>query len=542
MRLSFATVRWKSVFLVLAVLSILVHFSLPLVITFDTGHYFQYLRILNGLDSFDSWDRIRQPGYPLFLYFVSNLLGTNQHSFLLIHLLLLLLVVGFTVNFIWKNYTSASARLFGTFFIVVFIILDPLVVGYFHVLLTEAFAATISATSCFLALIWTPMLAAEKQSNRKIAAIMALWIFLLVYSYHLKQTFIFCALFPFIASTVIGTLSNKSQCNQILLASKRIFVALLFLALSIAAWATFLPISGSAEMREREPLRAGTTVLIQGLSKAKSLGSINALGKSNQLNNFPEWVQTEVKELEQGSIYSSSCTRLFQLGDATSAKYSILKCKGDRPNLLEVVNFLVKSALRAPIVTLSSYGESVARLVRLKPSGIATGGGVYSISLENEAIGFKVFTGVQNSFWMPSKLAEEVESLKQPRIETSRGFFGKIPYKWFRGHSQVLFTFVLLILLFSFPFLLIYFVKTVRSSTSNRPVWLFCLAASGTTVFHFAIHIIFGGAIDRYAFPMYFVGLFALGLALVDLVDRLCISGTLRKLKAREPALNNITQ
>src|SRR5258705_13906893 len=55
----------------------LVHFSLPMIITWDTGDYHGYLPLLRGEEPFSEWNPYRGPGFPLVLLAMQSLLGTG---------------------------------------------------------------------------------------------------------------------------------------------------------------------------------------------------------------------------------------------------------------------------------------------------------------------------------------------------------------------------------------------------------------------------------------------------------------------------------
>jgi hypothetical protein len=73
-------------FLILILLLItMVHFSIPVIATWDTAHYHNYLEILYGKKSWDNWDVIRGPVFPvltgmiLWAYIARCIAPTSKH-------------------------------------------------------------------------------------------------------------------------------------------------------------------------------------------------------------------------------------------------------------------------------------------------------------------------------------------------------------------------------------------------------------------------------------------------------------------------------
>lgn len=510
--------RWTMALTMMAGLAAIVHFSLPLVITYDTAHYHLYLPILSGLEPLSAWDRARQPGYPLFLWAVRHLLGGSQHAFLLVHFVLLISIVGQSLSFVWRRHRQAWPRLLAIALLTFFILLDPLVVGYYHVLLTECVAATIAVTSCFRAVLWVSWTTSSARANARFWSELLFWCILVVFSYHLKQSYLFCALIPFFVATIISFFSRKETSSR-LLQTGAVAAVLASLGASISLWNYILPENKDPHMLTREPSAIGAKFLVAGLARAEEIGSVDSLLNIERAAEITAELKSLVESTAADPSLRPTCTLVYRLGAGPDAPFEILPCKGNAPSLGEAVTFLLRSLLRAPGAVLAGYGEGLLRMTRILPSGVALGGGKYNVMKESEAIGYMPYRGLSNVFWMPEELSRGIEGYRQHDVLKARGGLGLLPWKWFRGHVLYLFSTVLLLLVAAFPFALWACGRALRETKPLDETLVFVTAASATTLALFGFHVALGVVIDRYSLPAYLLGLTASCLVLVKISD-----------------------
>jgi hypothetical protein len=510
----------KRIFIAIAIAFAAIHFSLPLVLTYDSGHYYHYLKIFLGQLPLAEWDRVRQPGYPLFLFFVQIFFGGSQQSFLLFHFVLLLTVVNLGLKFVWKNYSSHISRIFFLIYLVVFVLLEPLVVGYYHVLLTEAFAAGLCAISCFRACDWYRYVSSAMPSTRETWQKVGFWLFLVVFSYHLKQSYVFCALVPFFVSSAFGLYSNRSAKIALRVVLRSFSFVVSVLILSVVLWSWVLPTPESKAMHDRLPASWGTKLLIGGVARATNVGSFDIHLKDSGHLYLPSSIRDKVQSIAKTGLYNTQCSAVYKLGSSAEDAYSFLLCKELQPTFSDALKFCLTSFFQSPIQLLLGYGEGLLRLVRALPSGVSVGGGQYVLSLENEAIGFKPFRGEWNVDPMPSQFATGLDSFRQLDVVRARGFFGLLPYKLFLGQTVFFFSFLLIFLLIVFPVLILLLATKSLTQVTSSPMFLFLLAASATAIVHSVFHVVLGMVIDRYAFPVFFTGIFAFGFLVTEIVDK----------------------
>lgn len=124
----------------------------PIIVTWDSGHYL-WLADMFKTGELANWDPIRNAVYPFSLYITNFLFGQSQNAYLvpmiIAHCAFYLLCCEVLFRVIKLE---GVRRLWITFTVFVFIALDPIVVGYYHTLLTEYVASLVAVMSCLIAL------------------------------------------------------------------------------------------------------------------------------------------------------------------------------------------------------------------------------------------------------------------------------------------------------------------------------------------------------------------------------------------------------
>jgi len=212
----------------------------PVILTYDSGHYL-WLADLLRTNQLQLWDPIRNIGYPLYLRLGQVLLGYNQMSALLPMIINHIILYVFACLIIFELFDfSQRQKTFVKIIVFLFIALDPTIFGYYHVLLTEQFAATLAIISCYVAI---KLYKSEPFSNTFYISFIYFAISILV-AWHIKQPYLGAALFPFLISSLLFLLKSK---NRIVTKSFLILfiLSLVLLLLSISIWNNILRTAGN---------------------------------------------------------------------------------------------------------------------------------------------------------------------------------------------------------------------------------------------------------------------------------------------------------
>ena len=142
-------------------------FSYPVLVLYDSAHYIAFVKILEGNALFSSWDIARGPVFPLLIFLSNIFFGKTTIGLLILSFsfyFLMLLVVKKILEAISIGSNKLKVLLYIVFFFV--IIINPIVFGYYHALLTEFVAMSISLLSCYLSWILY-LYSQEKEYDRK---------------------------------------------------------------------------------------------------------------------------------------------------------------------------------------------------------------------------------------------------------------------------------------------------------------------------------------------------------------------------------------
>jgi hypothetical protein len=228
----------NKLFLVFAFMLGLVDMMYTVAFTFDSGVYFSYLRILDGDLPWSAWDPFRGFVMPFFIKFDTLLFGRSSTALLILmtlcHLLLFLAITWLVLQAIQPKTPAGQNWLIGLVFI--FIAMDPLIIGYYHVILTEFLSSILAISACLLAFV----LVKRAESGGKLMVIFLLFSLLAVLAWHLKQPYIGTALFPLLLGSLLILVKNWSRSNFLKIIAGNLLVILITFA-SILAWKNFLP-------------------------------------------------------------------------------------------------------------------------------------------------------------------------------------------------------------------------------------------------------------------------------------------------------------
>jgi hypothetical protein len=261
----------NKVFLLLCLIVIVINLLYPVTFTYDSGQYFSYFKILSGELSMENWDPVRGAIFPIYLKIITDLFGTSINSLVIpvifFHLLLFFIASYFVINS-FDNPSSLSKRTIWILIILVFafIVVDPLIIGFYHAVLTEYVASTIALLSCLISYL---LYKSSKQSERIKPVFFIIFSILVILAWHLKQPYIGAAIFPlFLVSLfLIVKQKNRNISFQVILGN--IFV-IFMLIVSIFLWDLILPNIGMAYNQGRNTSAFIDLIWVQNKELIKS--------------------------------------------------------------------------------------------------------------------------------------------------------------------------------------------------------------------------------------------------------------------------------
>ena len=187
--------------LLLIILSFLIFFSFPPIVTFDSSHYINYIHILKT-HNVNTWDPV-EAVFPFFLFSIKKIFGFSPQIFLATQFLLYIstffLLLKLNKKLFKKEYLLLSSLLF---------LFNPIYIGYFHSILTE-----IIATPLFLAISLISLKLFEIKNINKSDVLKYVFTisFLSIFTWQLKQPYFLIILFQLLLMVVIKIYKRKGM-------------------------------------------------------------------------------------------------------------------------------------------------------------------------------------------------------------------------------------------------------------------------------------------------------------------------------------------
>lgn len=199
--------------LILLLCLIIFYFEYSVTILWDSAHYMSYVNILERIAPLNTWDVVRGPTFPIIIFLGNILFGKTSQGLLMntfIYYLIMILFVYKILNYAFDNFNFSSKKKRNlSIVILLFVIINPIIFGFYHSLLTEFVAITLSVLSCYLAVIWYDIEIDKNKKNYIIISI--IFAFLTVFSWFLKQPYVSCGFFPFLISYIISLFKDRKS-------------------------------------------------------------------------------------------------------------------------------------------------------------------------------------------------------------------------------------------------------------------------------------------------------------------------------------------
>jgi len=387
------------------------------------------------------------------------------------------------------------------------IIINPIIYGFYHALLTEFVAITLSIVTCYLSWKYITEVDEADVLKKKILYII-LFSLLCLFGWFLKQPYISTTLFPILIASILSIFDRFSLKNII---NKLIIVVscVVALFLGINLWNKFLEFKGLKTNSSRNP-------------------SVN-LGE--QLVNAIENV--EITEESDYNIFDIDNLKLSREDKqkvlniiVTDGDFKIVSIKKENEiieqyfyetevlSLSESLLLLIKITFKYPIYILDTYTTNYLSIIDIYGTTTSDAVGYVStkkidlkFSNEISSIGFRPYSYISNTFYVTEEAYERVQNYEQ---------FNHAP-KSLNYWMSVLGILALILFKIEFvllPWVLIYaiYYKFKQRKLKNEINLVIILLSY--SLLHILLHTVTGAIIDRYAVPAYlttFLGMFILG-------------------------------
>ena len=485
--------------LILIVVAI-IFFSSSLVVTYDSTHYLGYVDIFEKIKPFSSWDIARGPVFPFILYIFDLLFGKSSLGMLLGMFIFYLIYCLVTYKFLAIVFKDSKHKNIWITLLCAFSFFNPVILGYYHTMLTEFVALTITATTLLVAWKWWNV---EGIKNKILCSLY--FVVITIITYLLKQPYICIIYIPMITSIIYAIIKNH-KIKNILYYGATFVLSIAFLMISIVSWDAFLK-SKNVDLntgRDSSSLLAGH--ILDSIDAYK----IDEISEYSKVKNDKYLSKNEKKEIKKELSDNDSVYIISIYDDKKILEKDYLKLTENKsPSGKDTVVEIISTFFRYPKVILKVHLKNYCALSSVcvieSPDGV-----VYHVSnrldflylYENNVIPYKSFRNEDKYFYYsPSKH----ESVKNYLVSRNQGVISKIITKTFIP-TNIMFEFVIL---FVGVFLLGIIAVRIKKRKKLKDYNLY-LFSSMMLAFSFLTVLVndwVGSLIDRYAVMCFIPGL-----------------------------------
>jgi hypothetical protein len=516
-KLKFSNKTWLLIFLAFLVVF---YFSFSIILTFDSAHYMLYVEIFEGNRPFASWDIVRGPVFPI-LIFLSNFLFGKMVQGLLIFTFIFYLIMLFSAYKIIQNFTKEKSwgRKIAYILFSFLVILNPIVFGYYHTLLTEFLAMSISVLSCYLS--WKLLFVDFFKNKKAYIFLLLYFVALLPLVWFLKQPYLSLVLFPLLIAIIITLLDShlrKTFLSKILI----LFLSIISLTAGIFTWNAYLKTKDIDLETKRETFNVLGYQLVRSLSNFKIIKDLEGdylLEEKFLTPSELSYISENQESIHIVEVYNLESELIDKMILDTDPKGFVTTQQG--------IRFVVKAFQEHPQLVLNSYltnylfSTNVYDYRKFKAEG----------SIERKSFKELGFTGCYQNCSIATGITGvrtnifSIAAFMRPPIENYIQFMDP-PYLFrqvlnvFKKPSVIFFSSFLFILpgvLLSAVLYTIFWRRSLKS-VSKRSMYLVIILLS-YSFFHILLHVITGGRIDRYATSAYIttvLGYLGFGFTLVS--------------------------
>ena len=407
-----------------AIIVTIIYCSYNITLGYDSSQYIWLAEMFTPNLDFMNWEPVRSFVFPLGIYILNTIFGKNQLA-LLIGTYIFYLIMIISVYFMYKNtiQKEEKSKILKVSLIILFFLLvafNPIIFGFYHVILTEFASITIAILMCYLAWNWIHF---DFKTNKvKYIIYTIVFAFLTVCSWHLKQTYILTSMVP-LCTAIILSLIKKFKKENIIQRFVVLFVCIISLIISIIGWNYILKIKNIQIDKSKSSEGLLGRTIMEGVTEYRT--------DPNKENYKKENIEKDTRLNEEDRI------KIINIIDGKDENYKgfILLDKGTYMNpegqrkviytkekdisVVEGINFVLQILIKEPKTLLSSYISNYLAIIDIFDVQTKTEFGNYYyiekiFSLEQDTeitfLGYCIYRNNSNALYLPdfyAKYAQE---------------------------------------------------------------------------------------------------------------------------------------
>ena len=488
-------------------------FAMPPVITFDTGHYLNYLPILNGDVGFENWDIVRGPIFPVLLNLTCHLLGHNVQGITAV--MFLFYITSLFIITVLIEYALAPKKDLTFLYVAILLLLslNPIIFGGYHTLLTEFPAATAAIFCCLLTWKWYYK---SGKLDWRDAAYSAFFVIAAVICWQLKQTYMGCVMYPVIGIVFCSLMRIKlTSIPRVGIQIGTLFACLFAMLISTSLWTNYIDSFGQMNESRTTFSLANQEILSHlPLTYVEDCSVEEAL----QRYNMPSGQKKAIQKLDNEEI-----CQVYQLDSFITGKtdqHLIIPGASEDRNILNSVSIIMKCFWHYPSATISEYGVYYLKFCNILDSDPQRANYPileieYGHGDENGAIYYKPLYSAENVFYVSDELRSAVAPFHSEyttpfflkhilRLST---FFADFSFKLMMSISPVIWLVIVVLLMRNRKD-----THKAKVLTAHFILWTYCFG-------NFALNLLMFLPIDRYLFTGYFTAIASVMLFIMETIQ-----------------------
>ena len=372
------------ILIIVTVVFAIIFFSYNIAMTWDSSEYLGLADYLFTDQMKTNWIGHRGMLYPLLIK-IFQPLGIKNQFLLLLAMFISYIGLIYIIFKIIKRckdngiFDSRVTLIMSMIMTIFFIVLNPIIFGYYHTLLTEFVAITMTMLICYLAWKWLDV---KWDSNKnQIVKYLVVFSCISIFVYHVKQS-----LYPIIISAIsIAALLAVIKEFKLKNIVYRIVVILITIILLFSSIFTWGKIMGDANVIEKTESERISKKLIYGISKLEKIATNESINIDlNGINISLEDKEEINKVLKKESIYNE-----FTVYKDYKDEYFVFFSK-DNYSMKEQIRFYLKIIIHSPYSIIDSYCYEYWRLIFMKE------GASLGFSRENFYVALLTFRNTNN--------------------------------------------------------------------------------------------------------------------------------------------------
>lgn len=504
-----------SLFVVCIILTI-IFFSYNVVICVDSSHYCWLASLIEARKgAFADWDVARGIVFPLIIYILTVLIGKNVVSLqigMFIAYSITLVICYFIYKYINKEfkihkYLKIILGLLAMFLI----ILNPLIIGYYHTILTEYIAMTACIVAAYFAWKWIDINFVEN----KIKYIIYTMYFALstVFMWHLKQPYILTIFVPVIISSILSII-KKFDWKNVLQRIITILTCVIMLIISLKVWNVILESKVTVINQRRTSSGFLSGQIIGGMTEYYQLPLSEEYEIENILKNekISEGDKKKIADIKNGNIKEYKNFLLIECAPyrnlENSKEIKVIYMKEENLSLAEALNFLFITFFENPKLIIEGYFNNYLTTIGLykgktvEVTSYVTKELNLTGTYENSYIAGNIYRDMSNNLNVPeyyTKYIENYNGINRQIKVVNNVMLKMLPYAIIS--FKVFLLFVPILFIISFIKFIILIIK--KKENNKIKIYEILTILYGYSFLNVLMYSMLGSLIDRYAISSY---------------------------------------